>query len=191
MGTRGFIGFVVDGTEKIVYNHFDSYPSGLGVEVLSWLRDEVVEVNEVRELASALRVVTDNDIPSPEDIDRLKAYYNPGVGRPAESPTWYQLLRETQGNPGAILEAGVIEDASGFPADSLFAEWGYVVDLDEYRFEVYEGFQQSPHTKGRFASSSRQHSSYYPVALVGYWPLDSLPTDAEFIATVDPVEDEG
>jgi hypothetical protein len=24
MGTRGFIGFVVDGVEKITYNHYDS-----------------------------------------------------------------------------------------------------------------------------------------------------------------------
>lgn len=41
MGTRGFVGFVIDGQEKIGYNHFDSYPDGLGVDVLSWLRGEV------------------------------------------------------------------------------------------------------------------------------------------------------
>ena len=40
MSTRGFIGFVIDGTEKIAYNHYDSYPSALGLNVLHWLHVE-------------------------------------------------------------------------------------------------------------------------------------------------------
>lgn len=38
MGTRGIMGFVVDGQEKLTYNHYDSYPDGLGLDVLRWLR---------------------------------------------------------------------------------------------------------------------------------------------------------
>jgi len=184
MSTRGFIGFVIDGTEKIAYNHFDSYPSALGLNVLHWLHIEPqAEPDVVRERARALRVIVGNSEPTNEDIERLQPFYNPNVGGHSDRPTWYQLLRETQGNPGLMLEAGVIEDASNFPLDSLFAEWGYIVDFDSGVFEVYQGFQQAPHDRGRFAGreSAGRRNSYYAVALIASWPLVELPTDEAFI----------
>ena len=33
MGTRGICGFRFDDKDYLAYNHFDSYPSGLGVEI--------------------------------------------------------------------------------------------------------------------------------------------------------------
>ncbi|HEY3435961.1 MAG TPA: hypothetical protein VGK41_09940, partial [Solirubrobacterales bacterium] len=141
MGTRGFVGFVVDGTEKIAYNHFDSYPDGLGSDVLTWLTSALTTHPAVIvEQARALRAIDGQTEPTDADFKQLKAFYNPNVGGPSARPTWYQLLRGTQGNPGAMLRAGVIEDASDFPTNSLFAEWGYIVDFDERRLEVYEGF---------------------------------------------------
>jgi len=187
MGTRGFVGFVVDGNEKIAYNHFDSYPGGLGTDVLGWLRK--THLGGARRLAGELRVVGENDEPTEEDVERLAGYTNRNVGGPSERPTWYQLLRETQGNPAAMLDAGVIEDASNFPADSLFAEWGYVVDFDAQTFEAYKGFQRSPHTGGRFATR-KGREGYYPVQLVVSWPLDDLPDDEAFLAALEPDEDE-
>jgi hypothetical protein len=190
MGTRGFVGFVVDGTEKIAYNHSDSYPSGLGTDVLGWLRK--AHLGAARRQAAELRAVEADSKPSPEDIERLRGYADMGVGT-QQVDDWYVLLRHTQGNPAAMLDAGVIEDASQFPADSLFAEWGYVVDFDEETFEVYQGFQNAWHSKGRFAQlepRDRSHSgeTYYPVALIASWPLHALPTDETFIAAVDPDE---
>jgi hypothetical protein len=179
MGTRGFVGFVIDGTEKIAYNHFDSYPSGLGIEVLGWLRK--AHLGGARRLAAALRVVDDSTPPTDEDIEKLGGYLNTSVGGQKERPDWYQLLRGTQGKPAAMLDAGAVLDGSTFPADSLFAEWGYIVDFDAETFEAYEGFQKTPHTKGRFAEQQGR-DGYYPCALVGSWPLSALPTDEEFLA---------
>jgi hypothetical protein len=181
MGTRGFVGVVVDGTEKIAYNHCDSYPDGLGLDVLQWLRK--AHLGGARRLAAQLRVVERDSEPTDEDIERLAPYTNTGVGGQKDRPDWYQLLRESQGNPGAMLDAGVIEDASGFPLDSLFAEWGYLVDFDAQTFEAYRGFQHSPHSAGRFAD--RMHSDgrngYHPCALAGSWPLSDLPSDEDFL----------
>ena len=39
MGTRGVIIFRKDGIEKGVYNHWDSYPSGLGEDVVNMIKD--------------------------------------------------------------------------------------------------------------------------------------------------------
>lgn len=190
MGTRGFIGFVVDGREKIAYNHFDSYPEGLGAQALTWVRAASQDMETLRQQVRGLRMVTDADEPTQEDADRLEPWTDLRVGeRSADS--WYCLLRRTQGDPGAMLLAGVIEDACGFPADSLFAEWGYVVDLDAETFEVYKGFQKEPHDKGRFADrkSDAIETTYYPVALVATWPLNDLPSDDVFVKTFQSDDD--
>jgi hypothetical protein len=182
MGTRGFLGFVAEDTEKITYNHFDSYPSGLGINVLTWLRAASDSLTAVRERIVALRVVDGESEPTEEDIERLRKYANTRVSNQRLNE-WYVLLRETQGDPHAILDAGVIEDGSDFPADSLFAEYGYMVDLDAGAFEAYIGFQQGTHDKGRFAKREGREG-YAPVALAASWPLTELPTDEEFLAAL-------
>jgi hypothetical protein len=186
MSTRGFLTFVAEGVEKTTYNHCDSYPEGLGADVLKWLRDQ--DLTMVREKATALRVAAKDSKPTAEDIERLKDFARTYVGS-QQLDDWYVLLRETQGDPGLMLEAGVIEDGSDFPTDSLFAEWGYVVDLDAQTFEVYEGFQHHTHDKGRFASREGR-AGYAPVALLKSYPLADLPTTESFLAEVCGNEDE-
>lgn len=186
MSTRGFISFAVDGETKTAYCHHDSYPDGLGLAVLNFARGMDFDAAKVQ--AQALRVVTDAEVPTDADIERLAPYTNTNVGGRRERPDWYQLLRETQGRPGQMLDAGVIEDASDFPADSLFAEYGYVVDFDARTFEAYVGFQRSPHADGRFASQEPNDGGYYPVKLVASWPLDQLPESGAFVAAVEAAD---
>jgi len=200
MGTRGFITFAADGEQKTAYNHRDSYPGGLGLDVLKWLRAAAESPVRLGEQVRALRVVDPGSAPTADDISRFRQFawtraQHGGDSDLRAGQQWYDLLHETQGNPAVILEAGIIEDASGFPADSLIAEWGYVIDLDgDGMFEVYEGFQSSPHGKGRFAAMKLRAygtvGQYYPVALVAKWPLADLPDDAAFIAATEPDEDE-
>lgn len=179
MGTRGFISFIIDGEEKTAYNHLDSYPEELGLRVLRWAQG--ADREKAAALARALRVVSPNEAPTPADLVQLLDYYAPDVGGEVEWPTWYQLLHGTQGDPAAILHAGAVEDASGFPANSLFAEWGYVLDFDTAVFEVYAGFQRAPHTDGRFASRKPAEEDFFPVRLVASWPWDCLPEPTAFL----------
>ena len=46
MGTRGIVGFVSGGQEKLTYNHSDSYPSGLGVAVLEWAKSKITTTKD-------------------------------------------------------------------------------------------------------------------------------------------------
>jgi hypothetical protein len=181
MSTRGFVAFVVDQTEKIAYNHWDSYPDGLGVDVLAWLR--AVDLESVARQVRDLRVVDPGSTPTAADVERLAKWTDTDVGKQS-TDDWYCLLRRTQGNPAAMLEAGVIENASQFPADSLFAEWGYVVDFDQGVFEVYRGFQEQPHDRGRFAHLAGE-GGYQPVALVASWSLGDLPDVDRFLAAIN------
>jgi hypothetical protein len=167
MGTRGFVGFVADDEEKISYNQFDSYPTGLGASVMLWA--ERVDLAAARKEAEALRVVTDTEPPTKADIRRLRPYMDDST---ADPPDWYALLRGTQGNPEAILACGYIEDASEFPMDSLFAEWGYMVNFDTGQLEIYRGFQEKPHHGGRFADREQARDGFWPVKLIATFPLD-------------------
>ncbi|MEV0027850.1 hypothetical protein [Nocardia sp. NPDC050793] len=185
MGTRGFISFVAGGQEKTTYTHSDSYPSGLGLDVLGWLRTAVTSLDVLTERATSLLVVDPGSTPTPSQIDHLRQHADLTVSD-RRLDDWYCMLRDTQGDPEAILDAGVIEDARTFPLDSLWAEYGYLIDTDTSTFETYVGAQRRPHDRGRFAHRRLPDwdpivDKYYPVALVASWPLNAIPTDKAFL----------
>lgn len=192
MGTRGFVGFAVGGELKIAYNHWDSYPSGLGLDVLRWLRGELTAekdgiVGAWRTQIEALTTVPDRG-PTDEERTRLIEFRDDNVGGPLNDPRdeWYKLLRHTQGKPGAILKSGFYEDAGDFARNSLFCEYGYLVDLDNERLETYEGFQTGPVTSGRWAGLGPDEDGYYPVRLRMRSAFDALPADREFVDLLEP-----
>lgn len=196
MGTRGFMGFVSNGIEKLTYNHFDSYPDGLGTQILDWARH--ADLDAARPLVDSLRMVQDHDTPSVADqVAHAASHEEVSTGK-----DWYALLRAHQGDIGATLAAGVMIDSSGFPYDSLFAEWGYLIDFDEETFEVYRGFQESAPRAGRWATPERiAHEQemygtqvtgvrYHAVALCAVWSLRHLPTEEEFLLTFAQGDDD-
>lgn len=197
MGTRGFLGFVGNGKSVITYNHYDSYPSHLGVNVLAWLC-QVDDFELVKVLIESMREVDDNrNPPTRAQMEGLKDFSDLGVmGNIEVQPNWYQVLRNTQGDPEAILTAGFYEDASKFPLDSVFCEWGYLIDTDAGVLEVYRGFQHEPHHEGRFAQLKAPErpnagiGKYYPVKLIASFPLGDLPSDEEFLRAVDTREED-
>lgn len=211
MGTRGFLSFVYNGVEKTTYQQFDSYPSGVGIDVLEYLRRQLeptdedcqdatpeavyeAALGELKTMVERLRVVKDGvDNVTPADIAALAPWTDFNVSKrmePDDLPEWYQLTRRAQGQPGEILASGYLCDASDFPRDSLWAEWGYVIDLDDGDLEVYKGFQTEPHDVGRFADREPMESLsgtvYYPVKRIAAWPLDELPTNEDFVLSTDP-----
>ena len=159
MGTRGIIGLVNNDIEKITYNHFDSYPDALGMDVLKWARETDAKDgwDEVREKATALRLVDEQEHLTAEEAIEHALHTDTSVGGPSTSqtPDWYQALRHLQGNLQGYLDAGVMIDSGTFPLDSLFCEWGYLINLDDSTFEVYQGFQTSPPLAGRWATPER------------------------------------
>lgn len=172
MGTRGAVCLVVDGTEKVIYNHWDSYPDGLGEGVASWLRDSLADEDAARHAVQSLQPVDATVDPTAEDFERYGEFHDPNV---STGKDWYSLLRHTQGNLPMTLKAGLYEPSPDFPLDSLFCEWAYVVDFDARQFEVYEGFRQTPPTDGRWVGKRGDDDQYYPVQRVAAWSFDDLP----------------
>ena len=187
MGTRGTYGFHVDGQDKLSYNHFDSYPTGLGNDVLKALK-AWLDRPDFAEKARSIKLIDQDTTPTAADIEACKPYTNLGVSRQS-TQDWYCLLREAQGDLDAALKTGILLERNDFIKDSLFCEWGYIVNLDDQTLEIYRGFQGEPHQAGRYANGEADRG-YYPCALIKAIPFADLPDDLEPIETEIYGEDE-
>ena len=181
MGTRGLWGFRHKGEDKLTYNHWDSHPDGLGEWVVDFVRTS--SLKELREIEGRILLVKTNSKPTKEQQRECEEYANLGVDEQRRD-SWYCLLRETQGKPH-VYKDGVNKkglrymiDDREFIKDSLFCEWGYIINLDTKRLEVWEGFQTTPQKGNRYGESELKCSKgYYPCALVLEMPLDDIPKD--------------
>ena len=74
----------------------------------------------------------------------------------------------------ARLMGGLAKNSNTFIYDSLFCEWGYILNLDSEELEIYEGFQESEPVHGRYKKSDHPEfccDKYYPCELVLTVPL--------------------
>ena len=158
MGTRATYGLRKYGKDKLTYNHFDGYPTGLGDAI----------VKQIMEMG----------------IDRLNRLFdNLEMVEEGVNDTNYTRLREIQGDLLGHERVGQMIDNNDFINDSLFCEWGYIVNLDTLMLEVYKGFQRKKHKKGRYATDKPAYIpnydpsvKYFPCALVLEIPLLELDT---------------
>lgn len=204
MGTRGAYGFRIEGQDKLSYNHWDSYPSGLGEKLIKELgRSKRAEetfsqwLTRLRTIAKTIVLVDNDTPPTAEEIKTLEKWTDLTVSEQTVDD-WYCLLREAQGvlEPWIADNITVMFNGNGFMANSLFCEWAYVINLDTGMFETYKGFNKSPGGPGRYAELKREASwaseTYYGVTLVHELPLSDLWTvDIEaWLKIVDPPEEE-
>jgi len=137
MGTRGAYGFIIDGTKKIAYNHYDSYPSHLGKAIVAFVKGTPVE--EMKEIARKIVLVLPDSKPNDLQIQKYKKYADLNVSEKSFSD-WYCLLRNTQGDL-TPYKAGldVMIDNAAFLVDTLFCEYAYVINLDTGVLAIYTG----------------------------------------------------
>jgi hypothetical protein len=191
MGTRGIMGFRLKGKDYLTYNHFDSYPAGLGEKMVEFILNS--KMNRIAPKVKALRLVDSNSKPTDEDKMNLRQYCDTGVSHQS-ADDWYCLLRNTQGDPYLALKAGVMIDSHEFVADSLFCEYAYVINLDDKVLEVYRGYQKRPHAAGRYSSVTPQKNhegkvEYWPIALLCSIPFEKL--NSKTMAKVHKMLDKG
>lgn len=201
MGTRHLICVQHEGKYKVAqYGQWDGYPSGQGLRVLTFLREEFDPEKFLARLADTFE-------PTEEQIDAWylelghdrktsNGFVDFGIAKQFSA----RHLTISRDAGGKILE--LIQDSIGpvplwvgpqFAADSLFCEWAYVVDLDKNTFEAFEGFNKEPLAEGeRFygVTCEGTNPEYHPVKFIASWPLDALPDDDAFLAKLEPKGDE-
>ena len=180
MGTHGAFGFRVNDKDSITYNHWDSYPSGLGNKIANFL-SEFSDVEAIKEIAENLVLVDADSKPTEDQKAEAKelGLYNDGVSTGSDDE-WYCLLRNSQGDISVYAKGlKYMIDNHGFLEDSLFCEWAYIMNLDTGRLEIYCGFNKDKDAYGRYASSQKSSMNgradgYYGVALYKWIPLENF-----------------
>jgi hypothetical protein len=195
MGTRGLNVVVSGGQVKVAnYNQWDSYPSGQGIDALTFLREEMksdfkqkvdncswISEEEMKDLWKSVGHVSDDGWVSVEISKKFSEKY-PWLHRDCGA----QIYGFVQNSENGLKTRNSLD----FAADSLFCEWAYVVDLDKKTFEVYKGFNKTPLTaEDRFFSLQKEGEDYCPVKMVKSYSLDNLPSDEDFIKECEPQEE--
>lgn len=136
MATRGLMGFSKNGVKKVTYNHCDSYPSGLGVEIAKFIKE--TNTDELNKIFDRIKLVDENIPATQEQIDECKKYADTSVGS-GRLEDWYCLLKKAQGTLSAYKE-GLRYMLDGENYSSI--EWEYIINLDTNELEIYASYEK-------------------------------------------------
>lgn len=151
MGTRGLIGFKTSDKTVMIYNHFDSYPSGLGADVMNWIAARIKDagydgfLGQTKQQVRSMVAVSNDVPPTPEQILKCEklGIVDLSVSKQSTSD-WYCLLRGAQGDIEKTLQAGFYEDASDFAGERGFVgcEYSYALNLETEKLEFFDDGQE-------------------------------------------------
>ena len=178
MGTRGLYGIRKNGVDKTTYNHYDSYPDGLGRDIIKFAVTHTVE--QISTLYDHIEMINEEKLPTSEQIALCKKYANPDFSVSNQSPyDWYCLTRGLQGDLQRayfmVLNCGItyMMDGRDFILDSLYCEYAYIINLDTGNLEYFMGFQHKPQRGNRYGTETT-YKEYYPCKLVAKYPLAEI-----------------
>lgn len=179
MGTRGLFGLRKNNVDKVTYNHFDSYPEGLGMTMIRFCKNH--SIRELNECYDKIIMVDKESKPTKDQIEWARNIGIVGslVGSQSKSD-WYWLLRELQGDPELIYRTIVNDgkcfmiDDHDFIKDSLWCEYAYIINLDDNCLEFWVGFQEKPDETNRYGCEidDEVDEDYYPCKLLSTYPLN-------------------
>ena len=171
MGTRGCVGWTLDGKNYVeTYNHYDSYPEGLGTEILEAIIKGSIDLAVLQDNITDITLVDDNTSkPSKEEIEQYLEYSDNPNG--LKELDWYWLLRNVQGASKLTeIANGKLHHVivnPGWMKDSLFCEFGYTLNFLTRKLEFWEGFQKKGQKGNPFGSRKPKDAEYYPCKRVG------------------------
>ncbi len=196
MSTRGAYGFFKDNTNKVIYNHFDSYPTVLGKDILNFIVENDNE--KLEEIFSRMKVVDNKDLPTDEDyntvvnmigIEEIKKqligveYTNKNEERiKIENETDIEnFLKDNYYNLLCIVptenlfdnKVNIYEDSTSFIGNSLFCEYAYILNLDTNSLEFYIGANKKS-IENRYSKYASGDGDYVECRLVLTIPFDVI-----------------
>jgi hypothetical protein len=172
MSTRGLLGVRftdLEGKKQFhgCYNHFDSYPSGLGEEVVEFVQKVLhhpITIEQMYKNAQKVEWVDEDKKPTKKQLtnlvkagfciksERLEDIRNSGLScciiegastRTKQNENWYWTLRDYQGfKTFEAIFKGIpylVEYTSFIRCPTC--EYAYVLDLDRQVLEFYKGWQ--------------------------------------------------
>lgn len=160
MGTRNLT-MVIYKKKTVIsqYGQYDGYPSYTGKAILEFMLNKE-KVNKLKEQLDGghVTLMTEKDAESRFGTNWCKESL-------LDSTAGCEVLNE-------ICKGGhhwYLLDSTVFAHDSLFCEWGWVINLDTMSLEVYKGFNFTPLEKGeRFRCFNKlcRTNKYKPIKYI-------------------------
>lgn len=176
MGTRGIYGLRKNKKDKTSYNHYDSYPSCLGEQMFGYIKKHSIE--EMNDLYDRLMLVDENKKISElteEEKNGLEILFSYDDKNELIDEDMYSLLRNFQGdleNYDRYHTVNIMCDSKDFIKNSLFCEYGYIINLDTNELEVFEGFQKKSQKTNRYGCEN--YRGYYPCKIIKRIKIDDI-----------------
>jgi hypothetical protein len=138
MGINGTFGFLYKGKYYLFYNHWDSYLTGLGQNLIDEIRTVISKGNldGWKDKLLTLKPYSKTDIPTKEDIEKLSKYTDLRCSTQSTSD-WYCLLRNCQGSYEKVLESGYYDISCSSKKNLCENEFTYLLNFDTNKFECY------------------------------------------------------
>lgn len=173
MSTRGVYGFYKNNTSKLTYNHYDSYPSCLGNNVLNFIKN--MSVSELNSIYDNITLVQGDDTPNESQSVQLKKLGYSTIYHGKEL-TWHEIIGSTAGDFSYLKDDfPFMIDSNDFITKSLHCEWGYIVNLNDNTLEIYKGFQKESDAN-RYKIKNPSSSGYYHCKLIKKLSFEELLT---------------
>jgi hypothetical protein len=196
MGTRHLIAVVHEGEYKVAqYGQWDGYPSGQGAGVLNFLQEKMDRALFEEKLKN-VSFITQEELTQrwvDAGADPGSSFVTLQVASTMQA-RYPENSRDTGSDILAIIQDAdrpiKIVNSLDFAGDSVFCEWGYVVDLDKNTFEVYKGFNEIPLTESdRFYGIPSSNDNHHAIRLLKSFDLNNLPTEEAFIEELDTLRE--
>lgn len=144
MSTRGCFGWRFNGEDKIGFNHYDSYPAGLGTDVLNFIRS-FGSMDAIKDYAAGVELIDDEDADSYDGQSFKQKFYDfSSFMHDSLFCEWAYIIN---------VDTGMLEIYRGFNKDKC-SEGRYVLPGKEREWLPDE--------------------TYYGVALVKEIPLEDI-----------------
>lgn len=91
-------------------------------------------------------------------IEELNRYYDNAVTEETENDVTTEI------DDWTLNDIFCMDTVDGFIQNSLFCEYGYIINLDDSVLEVWKGFQKEPDDNNRYGT--QQKNGYYPCKCV-------------------------
>lgn len=148
MSVRGAWGLRYKGQDKIKFNYWDSYPDRLGKDILEFLVKHKDNLGELETFFKKIELLT-------KGSEKAKKYYK----KFGDNTT--QDIKDLY-----VKEYPQMVDDKDFLQDSLYCEYGYIINLDTRKLELYIGFQKDKPPENRYSIKKRRNE-YWNCKLVG------------------------
>jgi hypothetical protein len=136
------------------YGHCDGYLEGAGLDIINFIKLNFSNNSKLEEFKTK---VSKLEFYSDIELEILKA-------KNSNYPVFY--CENSNEILNLVLNNNItkVESYSDFASNSLFCEYGYVLNLDSLELEIYLGFNKNPVPKGeRFCNFKKSDGDYYPI----------------------------